>query len=205
MEPTKNIIPTGYDLHTIDSGLIPAQGTLTFDTGIAIKPPQGTYGRIASRSGLAVKHNIETKAGVIDPDYTGTLKVVLHNFGNTAYTVNKGDRIAQLILENFTSAELQPTNTFQETDRGDKGFGSTGFQYTVKNADKDHVLLPDIDLTNNVPEYTHKRQIRLQGTHQTLGLIMQRGRNYQLPKIHTQCKTPSVAQTHQRQLYPSYQ
>ena len=84
----------GYDLHTIDRGIIPPSGTMGFDTGIAITPPPQTYGRIASRSGLVAKHNVETKAGVIDADYTGTLRVILHNFGSKPYTVEKGDRIA---------------------------------------------------------------------------------------------------------------
>ena len=86
------------------------------------RPP---YGRIASRSGLTIKHAIETKAGVIDPDYTGNAKVVLYNFGKEPYIVKKGDRIAQLILETSTLSNIAQSNKIIPTTRGAKGFGST--------------------------------------------------------------------------------
>ena len=62
-------------------------------------PPSGTYGRIASRSSLAANQSIDVGAGVLDPDYTGEVRVLLVNNGNEIFQVNKGDRIAQLILE----------------------------------------------------------------------------------------------------------
>jgi dUTP pyrophosphatase len=67
-------------------------------TGIAVVLPKGVYGRVAPRSGLAVKHGIQVGAGVIDPDYTGEVKVVLFNHGEKDFEVKKGDRIAQLVL-----------------------------------------------------------------------------------------------------------
>ena len=69
------------------------------DTEIAAGFPPGTYGRIASRSGLALHHHITVFGGVIDPDYTGTIKILLYNFGDNVFEINKHDRIAQLILE----------------------------------------------------------------------------------------------------------
>ena len=71
-------------------------------TGLQMQIPLGNYGRIAPRSGLAVKHFIDVGAGVIDADYRGEVKVLLFNFGSDSFTVEKGDRIAQLIIEKYT-------------------------------------------------------------------------------------------------------
>lgn len=89
----------GYDLAAAESKLVPAYGRCVVDVGITIRLPRGTYGRIASRSGLAAFHGISTGAGVIDPDYTGRLSVVLFNHSPSDFLVRKGARIAQLILE----------------------------------------------------------------------------------------------------------
>ena len=92
----------GYDLHfdgqeptTIDPGEFKI-----LSTGIAITCPLHTYARIAPRSGLTVKQSLTTLAGVIDPDYTGEVKVILHNFGKEQQTLEPQQRIAQAILEN---------------------------------------------------------------------------------------------------------
>ena len=88
----------GYDLYSIeDMHILPYQRGIVC-TGIAATIPMGVYGRIAPRSGLAVKHGVQTGAGVIDPDYTGELKVILFNHGSEKFEIKKGDRIAQLIL-----------------------------------------------------------------------------------------------------------
>jgi len=129
-----SIIPTrgsggavGYDLYSNTSCVIPSSGRGLVSTGIAIILPSGVYGRVAPRSGLAVKHGIQVGAGVIDPDYTGEVKVVLFNHGENDFEVKKGDRIAQLILE---KCEVPPIgeiiNLVKETERGSGGFGSTG-------------------------------------------------------------------------------
>ena len=68
-------------------------------TVIAMKCPVGTYARIAPRSGLTVKHSLHTLVGVIDPDYTGEVKVILHNFGKETQSIEPKQRIAQIILE----------------------------------------------------------------------------------------------------------
>ena len=164
----------GYDLHTIEDGTIPPLGTAGFSTGIAIRPPKNTYGRIASRSGLVLKHNIETKAGVIDADYTGDITVILHNFSKEPYTVKKGDRIAQLILEQHKNAQTKEAQILPTTDRGSDGFGSTG-QNTIKATTTPltphNIDLPDIDLTDIPPNFTMQIKISPTGTHETLGLI----------------------------------
>ena len=100
------IIPTrgsdasvGYDLYSVVDTIVPCQtGNTLVGTGIALSIPPGCYGRVAPRSGLAVKHCIQVGAGVIDPDYTGEVKVVLFNHGDKDFEVKKGDRIAQLVL-----------------------------------------------------------------------------------------------------------
>jgi dUTP pyrophosphatase len=84
------------------------------------------YGRVAPRSGLTVKHGIHVGAGVIDPDYTGEIKVALFNLGDGPFEVKKGDRIAQLILERCETPYVREITEISETERGDGGFGSTG-------------------------------------------------------------------------------
>jgi dUTP pyrophosphatase len=127
------IIPTrgsggavGYDLYSMDDVIIkPLQRALVC-TGIAIVLPSGVYGRVAPRSGLTVKHGIQVGAGVIDPDYTGEIKVVLFNQGDKTFEVKKGDRIAQLVLEKCETPQIEEIGKIEETVRGSGGFGSTG-------------------------------------------------------------------------------
>ena len=81
------------------STVVPVHGKCLVQTGLAISLPPGCYGRIAPRSGLAIKKFIDVGAGVIDSDYRGELGVFLFNFGEEDFIVNMGDRIAQLIFE----------------------------------------------------------------------------------------------------------
>jgi len=90
----------GHDLYANDGTDVPARGQAIVGTGIAIRLPHNTYGRIAPRSSLAVKHRLTTNTGVIDSDYRGEVKVVLANLGDQPSRVEKGDRKAQLIIEN---------------------------------------------------------------------------------------------------------
>ena len=116
----------GYDLYSTHEVLIPPTHRALVGSGVAIVLPVGCYGRVAPRSGLAVKHGIQVGAGVIDPDYTGEVKVVLFNHGHADFQVNKGDRIAQLILEKCDTPEVVEIGAVEDTERGSKGFGSTG-------------------------------------------------------------------------------
>ena len=120
----------GYDLFSTDSYVVLPGRRVVVSTGITIQLPPGTYGRVCPRSGLAVKHGLDVLAGVIDPDYTGEVKVVLQNLDtHQPFVIRPGYRIAQLILENYTVAdvvELPSENTPLVTDRGAAGFGSTG-------------------------------------------------------------------------------
>jgi len=130
---SNGIIPTrgssnaiGLDLYSNETVVIPAGKQMIVSTGIAIKTPPGTYGRIAPRSGLAVKYGIHVGAGVIDPDYTGEVGVVLFNLGTESFQVKSGDRIAQLILEQAVMAQVHVVESLTVTSRGSSGFGSTG-------------------------------------------------------------------------------
>jgi len=117
----------GYDLYSTEDTVVPCQaGRALVPTGIAVVLPEGVYGRVAPRSGLTVKHCIDVGAGVIDPDYTGEVKVVLFNHGDEDFEVKKGDRIAQLILEKCETPPIEELNIIEDTERGSDGFGSTG-------------------------------------------------------------------------------
>jgi len=104
---------------------LPARGQAIVGTGIAIGLPHNTYGRIAPRSSLVVKHRLTTNAGVIDSNYRGEVKVVLANLGEQPYRVEKGDQIAQRIIEKIDNRELQEVTQLDEIERGDPGFGSS--------------------------------------------------------------------------------
>ena len=125
------IVPTrgsdrsvGYDLYSTEDTVVPCQaGRALVPTGIAVVLPEGVYGRVAPRSGLTVKHCIDVGAGVIDPDYTGEVKVVLFNHGEKDFEIKKGDRIAQLILERCETPPIEEISIVEDTERGDGGFG----------------------------------------------------------------------------------
>ena len=105
---------------------MPNRGQVLVSTGLAFAIPTGNYGRIAPRSGLAVKNSINVGAGVIDSDYRGEVRVLLFNHGDVDFVISEGDRIAQLIIEKYTPTELVEVETLGETQRGEGGFGSTG-------------------------------------------------------------------------------
>ncbi len=108
--------------------VVPARGKALIPTDLSISIPDGTYARIAPRSGLAWKHSIDTGAGVIDSDYRGNVGVILFNHSDQDFPVKTGDRIAQLILEKIEIADVQEVKELNETERGEGGFGSTGVE-----------------------------------------------------------------------------
>jgi dUTP pyrophosphatase len=116
----------GYDLYSAEQAVIPPHGKALIDTKISLALPLGTYGRVAPRSGLASKFMIDTGAGVVDPDYRGSLFVLLFNLSDQPFQVEEGDRIAQLIIERIYTPEVQEVTDLDETVRGTSGFGSTG-------------------------------------------------------------------------------
>lgn len=121
----------GYDLYSFEETHVPAWGMQLISTQIKISLPVGVYGRVASRSGLSIGKNLEVGAGVIDRDYRGEIKVVLRNFSDNSCVIKRGDRVAQLILEQcLTDVPIKLVSNIEElfgkSERGDKGFGSSG-------------------------------------------------------------------------------
>ncbi|KAK6245384.1 hypothetical protein SCA6_008474 [Theobroma cacao] len=117
-------LAAGYDLATDTK--VPARGKALVPTDLSIAIPEGTYGRVAPRSGLAWKHSIDVGAGVIDADYRGPLGVILFNHSDVDFEVKVGDRIAQLIVEKIMTPDVLEVDDLDSTARGDGGFGSTG-------------------------------------------------------------------------------
>ncbi len=108
---------------TIQSGQ-----TIMIPTGLAIALPDGFECQVRSRSGLAAKYGIFAlnAPGTIDSDYRGEIKVILSNFGKDAFTINNGDRIAQLVVAKYEKVIWNEVDSLDETERGEGGFGSTG-------------------------------------------------------------------------------
>lgn len=125
--PTKGSqLAAGYDLYSSEDTVIVARGRGVVQTGISIALPEGTYGRVAPRSGLAVKNGIDTGAGVVDADYRGLLGVVLFNNSDEDFHVKTGDRIAQLVVEKIWTGDIVVADSLDDTERAEGGFGSTG-------------------------------------------------------------------------------
>lgn len=118
----------GADLTSSEFVLIPAGGRALVKTGIKIAIPYGYVGLVHPRSGLALKHGITVlnTPGTIDSGYRGEVGVILQNFGNETFTVNPGDRIAQLVIQKVSTVEFEVVDALTESDRGEGGFGSTG-------------------------------------------------------------------------------
>lgn len=97
-------------------------------TGIFIALPEGTEAQVRPRSGLAAKHGVTVlnSPGTIDADYRGEVKVILVNLSDTVFTVNPGDRIAQMVIARYEKAEWEECESLDGTLRGEGGFGSTG-------------------------------------------------------------------------------
>ena len=115
----------GLDLYARETQVVPAKESATFDTGVHIELPTFTTGFLKSKSGLNVKHGL-TSEGVIDEGYTGSIVVKLYNHSGYDYTVNKGDKISQLVILPIFTPELELVDRLEETERGNGGFGSTG-------------------------------------------------------------------------------
>jgi len=118
----------GADMAANESVTIAPGAIVIVGTGISMAIPDGYAGFVLPRSGLAVKHGITVAnaPGLIDSGYRGELRVGLINHSNVAFTVDSGDRIAQLVIMKVESPEFVETDSLDETTRGSGGFGSTG-------------------------------------------------------------------------------
>lgn len=117
----------GMDLRTPVAFIVPAHGSYTVDTGVHMQIPVGQVGFIKSKSGLNVKGGL-TATGVVDSGYAGSIRVKLYNHSDEDYMFSRGDKITQLVLLYIAKPEngLEVVDHFEETERGDNGFGSTG-------------------------------------------------------------------------------
>ena len=116
----------GIDLFAAEDTIINPGARTVVSTGVRMKIPAGFFGKIESRSGLATKHCIDVKAGVIDSDYRGEVGVCLKNDGRMKYQVCKGDRIAQMIVQPYSPVMPVLVESLDSTVRGVQGFGSSG-------------------------------------------------------------------------------
>jgi dUTP pyrophosphatase len=116
----------GADLRASEAVTIAPGARAAVPTAVRLQIPPGHVGLVWPRSGLAVRHGIDTLAGVIDSDYRGEVRVVLVNHGDKPFRIEKGDRVAQLLVQRVERAAFAAVPAIEETDRGGGGFGSTG-------------------------------------------------------------------------------
>lgn len=126
----------GYDLYSIENYTLKPLERKLFKTGLSLAIPQGMYGRIAPRSGLAFKNGIDVMAGVIDEDYRGELGVVLINLGQEEIHLplvkdGKDVPIAQIIFEFYNNVNFKVVDNLEETQRGEGGFGSSDKKFNI--------------------------------------------------------------------------
>jgi dUTP pyrophosphatase len=116
----------GLDICSVESYTLKPGERKLFKTGICYELEPGYVSLIWDRSGLAFKHGIKTMGGVIEYTYRGELGIVLLNTSNVEFHVEKGDRIAQMLIQPITTAKIEESEEFSESSRGENGFGSSG-------------------------------------------------------------------------------
>jgi dUTP pyrophosphatase len=119
----------GYDLRCAEGPVTLAPGEIRLvGTGLVMELPEGVECQVRPRSGLALRHGLTlpNSPATIDPDYRGELRVILQNLGREAVTLQRGERVAQLVFARFEAPELELVDEVSETARGEGGFGSTG-------------------------------------------------------------------------------
>jgi dUTP pyrophosphatase len=119
----------GYDVRSVDASVTLQPGeTRLVSTGLLMELPLGVECQVRPRSGLALKHGLTlpNSPGTIDPDYRGELRVIMQNLGAEAVTLERGERIAQLVFARFETPHIIEVSEVSSTERGEGGFGSTG-------------------------------------------------------------------------------
>lgn len=115
----------GYDIRSPIKTILYAGEAVVIDTGVHVQIPEGYVGMLKSKSGLNVKHDIVGE-GVIDSGYTGSIRVKLYNHGTESYMIEVGYKISQLVILPIYTPSIQLVDELEDTERGDRGFGSTG-------------------------------------------------------------------------------
>ena len=116
----------GYDLHSYEDITICPRSVVCVSTGLRMEIEPGYFGKIFPRSGLVINHTITTDAGIIDSDYRGVVHVCLKNVFDKHFHIKKGDGIAQIVFLKHENANFVQVDKLSDTERGYKGFGSTG-------------------------------------------------------------------------------
>ncbi|HLD37779.1 MAG TPA: dUTP diphosphatase [Candidatus Nanoarchaeia archaeon] len=134
IETPEYAFPTdvGFDLRAAEAATLAPYEQKAVRTGIAVEIPEGHVGLIRDRAGIITKMNVHTAAGTFDPAYRGEVSVVLINFGEESVSVEPGMRIAQMIIIPVTRVQIKEVKDLGETERHDKGFGSTGMKEIIK-------------------------------------------------------------------------
>ena len=175
----------GYDLYSAADVVIQLNTRCCVPLDISITPSQGTYGQIFSRSGLSLNHSVDVCAGVIDPDFTGNLQVLLDNTSANPFNVRIGDRIAQLLFLKVDNPPISQLESLQHTARGDNGFGSTGTAAIRNNIatevpnpmtgmEHDTVAVErpfNLYFSDNPFDNTIEIDVAIKGDHATLGIL----------------------------------
>ncbi|MCH7992606.1 MAG: dUTP diphosphatase [Gemmatimonadetes bacterium] len=119
----------GYDVRSADASVVLRPGEIRLvNTGLLMELPEGVECQVRPRSGLALKYGVTlpNSPGTIDPDYRGELRVIMQNLGSEVVTLERGERIAQLVFARFETPQVVEVERLSDTDRGTGGFGSTG-------------------------------------------------------------------------------
>ena len=123
---------SGYDVYSVEQTIVPGSGSVVVPVGLTLGYlTPGWWFRVEPRSGLGFKHNLQPHLGIIDNGYRGDLGVKLYNFSNVNITLNKGTKIAQLVLYPHVTAKVDFIDKAVKADRGDAGFGSTDTKNSV--------------------------------------------------------------------------
>ena len=140
----------GFDVYLDEAEVLIKLGQIQLlPTGISAKPPPNSYIQIAPRSGLTVKRHLHLLAGVVNPDYCGNITVVLQNFGSEPQVFKRGDKIAQLVVENALTPTIFEVDHLEDTGRGILGFGSTN--RVPPDTCQDPTVLPEV-VDHDMPE-----------------------------------------------------
>ncbi len=116
----------GMDLFSVIDTKIKPKHRLAVPTGIEMEIPKGYVGLVWDKSGISLKEGIKTMAGVIDSSYRGEIKIVVINLGSKVFSITRGMKIAQMLIQPIITAKIKEAGNLAESKRGRKGFGSTG-------------------------------------------------------------------------------
>lgn len=126
MPEKAHMADAGYDLRTPKRVVLRRGESVCIDTGVHIAIPDGWYGQLFSKSGLNVKYDIVSLGGTVDSGFTGSVVVKLYNLGDEDYVFEAGDKIVQIVFMPCGSFAMTQVDSLEDTERGDKGFGSSG-------------------------------------------------------------------------------